>query len=47
MRIGLRHDKMCAKITMCDGRELPWADAIRYLGVFAIRAAKFVFYRPS
>ena len=23
MRIGSRHDKMCAKITMCDGGELP------------------------
>jgi len=41
MRIGSRHDKMCAKITMCDGRELPWVEEIRYLGVFIIRAAKF------
>jgi len=32
---------MCAKITMCDGGELPWVDIIRYLGVFIIRAAKF------
>jgi len=38
MRIGSRHDKMCAKI---DGGELPWADVIRYLGVYIIRAAKF------
>ena len=32
---------MCAKITMCDGGELLWADVIRYLGVVIIRAAKF------
>ena len=32
MRIGSRHDKMCAKITMFDhGGELPWVDEIRYL----------------
>jgi len=40
MRIGSTADKMCAKITMCDGDELPWVDEIRYLGVFIIRAAK-------
>ena len=42
MHIGSRHDKMCAKITMCDGgeqRELPWVDEIRYLGVVIIRGA--------
>jgi len=32
---------MCAKITMCDGGELPWVDEIRYLGVVIIRGAKF------
>ena len=42
MRIGSRHDKMCAKITMCDGGELPWVDEIRYLGVVIIRGAKSV-----
>ena len=42
MRIGSRHDKMCAKITMCDGNELPWVDEIRYLGVVIIRGAKSV-----
>ena len=41
MRIGSRHDKMCAKITMCDRGELPWVDEIRYLGVVIIRGAKF------
>ena len=41
MRIGSRHNKMCAKITMCDGGELPWVDEIRYLGVVIIRGAKF------
>ena len=38
MRIGSRHDKMCTKITMCDGGELPWVDEIRYLGVVIISA---------
>ena len=41
MCIGSRHDKMCAKITMCNGGELPWVDEIRYLGVVIIRGAKF------
>jgi len=41
MRIGSRHDKMCAKITMFDGGELPWVDEIRYLGVVIISGAKF------
>ena len=41
MRIGSRNDKMCAKITMCDGGELPWVNEIRYLGVVIIRGAKF------
>jgi len=41
MRIGARHDKPCAKITTVDGRELVWADEIRYLGVFIMRAIKF------
>jgi len=41
MRIGARHDKLCAKITTADGRELVLADEIRYLGVFIMRAVKF------
>ena len=41
MRIGVRHDKPCSKITTMDGRELVWADEIRYLGVFIVRATKF------
>jgi len=41
MRIGVRHDKLCSKITTRDGRELVWADEIRYLGVFIVRAVKF------
>jgi len=32
--------KMCAKITICDGRELPWVDEIRYLGVLIVCGAK-------
>jgi len=40
-RIGSRHYKMCAQITMCDGGELPWVDEIRYLGVVIIRGTKF------
>jgi len=41
MRIGVRHDKPCSKITMTDGREFVWADEIRYLGIFIVRAIKF------
>jgi len=41
MRIGVRHDKPFLKITTMDGRELVWADEIRYLGVFIVRAIKF------
>jgi len=31
---------MCAKITMCDGGELPWVDEICYLGVVIISAVQ-------
>ena len=41
MRIDARHDKPCSRITTTDGRELVWADEIRYLGVFIVRATKF------
>ena len=41
MRIGVRHDKPCSKITTMDSRELVWADEIRYLGVFIVSATKF------
>ena len=41
MRIGVRHDKLCSKIITMDGRGLVWADEIRYLGVFIVRAVKF------
>jgi len=41
MRIGARHDKLCSRITTMDDRELVWADEIRYLGGFIVRAAKF------
>jgi len=41
MHIGVRRDNWCAKITTVDGRELVWADEIRYLGVFIVRAIKF------
>jgi len=34
MLIGVRHDQSCSTITTMDGRELVWADEIRYLGVF-------------
>ena len=30
IRIGVRHDKPCSKITTTDGREFVWADEIRY-----------------
>ena len=41
MRIGARHDKPCSRITTTDGRQLVWADEIRYLGVFIVCATKF------
>ena len=41
MRIGVRHDKPCSKITTADGREFVWADEICYLGIFFVRAIKF------
>ena len=41
MRIGVRHDKPCSTITTTDGREFVWADEIRYLGIFIVRAFKF------
>ena len=31
----------CSKITATDGREFVWADEIRYLGIFIVRAIKF------
>ena len=41
MRVGVRHDKPCSKITTMNGRELVWADEIGYLGVFIVHATKF------
>ena len=41
MRIDVRHNKPCSKITTIDGHKLVWADEIRYLGVFIVRATKF------
>ena len=41
MRIGIRHDKPCSKITTTDGREFVWANEIRYLGIFIVHAIKF------
>jgi len=39
---GVRHNKPCSKITgTMDGRGLVWADEIRYLSVFIVRAPKF------
>jgi len=41
IRIGVRHDKPCSKITTMGGRELVWTDEIRYLGVFIVCAIRF------
>ena len=42
LRIGPRHDKICATITTTrNGCELSWVDEIRYLGVFIVRSTKF------
>jgi len=29
------------KITTTDGREIPWVDEVRYLGIFIVRSTKF------
>ena len=41
LRIGPRHDKICATISTHNGCELSWVDEIRYLGVFIVRSTKF------
>jgi len=28
-------------ITTADGREIPWVDEVRYLGIFIVRSTKF------
>jgi len=38
LRIGPRHDKICATITTRYGCKLSWVDEIRYLGVFIVRS---------
>ena len=42
MRIGARHEKVCSRISTLNGRELDWVDEIRYVGVFIVRANKFI-----
>ena len=41
MRIGPQYDRHCEKITTTDGREPPWVDEVRYLGIFIVRFIKF------
>ena len=40
--IGARHEKICSRISTLNGRELDWVDGIRYVGVFIVRANKFI-----
>jgi len=41
MRIGPRHDKVCAEICTLDGQPICLTHEIRYLGVFIVRSTKF------
>jgi len=40
MCIGPQHDSHCEIITTTDGREIPWVDEVRYLGIFIVRSTK-------
>ena len=41
IRIGIRHDKDCVKLTTYDGHDLDWVNQVRYLGVFICSSTKF------
>jgi len=41
MRVGPRCDTVCANITTGDGRQLPWAKEIRYLGIHIVQSRHF------
>jgi len=41
MRIGSRHDKVCAEVCTLDGQPICWTHEIRYLGVSIVRSTKF------
>ena len=41
MRIGPRHDAICASICSFRGTALPWVQQIRYLGIFIVQSRTF------
>ena len=41
MRTGPRYDKSCANIVTSDGQVIPWADEVRYLGVYIVKSNRF------
>jgi len=40
-RIGLRHKQPCCNLVTRDGREILWADTVRYLGVYIVSSGSF------
>jgi len=41
IRIGHRHNVICASIMTCDGQPLHWVSEFRYLGVFIVSSRSF------
>ena len=41
MRIGPRYKHKCSELTTMDGHEIPWSNAIRYLGVYLASSKNF------
>jgi len=41
IRVGPRHNILCAAINTNDGSKLLWSEELRYLGFFIVRCASF------
>ena len=41
LRIGPRHNAMCATISTSFGTAIPWVDKVKYLGIFVVRSHTF------
>ena len=41
IRIGSRYKQTCYNLITLDGREIQWANTIRYLGVYLVSAKMF------
>ena len=41
LRIGPRHNAMCATISTSFGTAIPWVDKVKYLGIFVVRSYTF------